>query len=271
MTLSVVAASDSAFVRVRLTVSSTTSSPLATPEGSTVKLFRIHQDGSRYRVLTSANPRIVGGSFVDFDYHAPFNVPVKYVVQAGSNESAASGVVWVVSHQPMLISSGEPEKSIVPVYVDKLGDLALPWNGQMVQVAQSAYPVPRSFGYRGAGSSSLRIGVLPESVPDVLALVANSSQLLLNFPPQDGWDVSWLWIQPLDITKSNPGDNNMSRGAASYPYRYFDIPYAIVDVPDVDVVPIWTDGDLVAAYPTDALAMAAFPHDYGRTFNVPGA
>lgn len=271
MTLTVAAVSDSSVLRVQLTVASTTGGALPTPEGSAVVFYRIHEDGTRWRVLTGATPRIVGGAYIDFDYHAPFNVPVTYVVQAGGNESAPSGEAWVISDSPWLISSSVPELSFAPAFVDDLGDESLPWNGQLVEVAQSAYVVPRSFGYRGAGTSSLRVGVEPADVAALKALVADSSQLLLNFPPQPGWDVPWVWVQPLDITKSNPGKNDNAGGAAAYPYRMFNIPYAVVDVPDLDVTPVWTDGDLVAAYPTDALALAAFPHDYGRTFNVPGA
>lgn len=271
MTLTIAAVADTVALRVQLTVASTTGAPLATPEGSTVTVLRVHEDGTRWRVLTETNPRITGGSYIGFDYHAPFNVPVRYVVQAGGNESAVSGEAWVISDAPWLISSSIPERSLMPAFVDNLGGRKLPWNGQLVEVAQSAFPVPRSFGYRGAGSASLRVGVYPEDLPALRLLVSDSSQLLLNFPPRDGWDVTWLWVQPLDIDEDNPGTNDMPRGAAGYPYRMVSIPYAVVDSPDLDLTPVWTDGDLVAAYPTDAAVVAAFAHDFGRSFNVPGA
>lgn len=271
MTISVIPTPDTAVAvpRIRINVSSTAGSPSPVPNNSALEVFRIHPDGSRWKVIGESGDRMMAGSAVVFDYHPPFNVGISYLARAAGQESAAVGTIHG-SGEAWLLNAYDPEKSLAPVYIADLVEDSLLWRGQLVDIPGNPYPVPRSFGVRGAGGGTLTIGVDPVTVPDVIAMVARSEPLLLNIPPRDGWPVSWKWIQPLDITPGADGTVDAPGGKAGYPYRTFTVPYRAIAQPTADLTPVWTDADLTAAYPTDALVIAAYVTDRGRTINVPG-
>lgn len=273
MTLSLTVASDTGIEvpRIRLTVASTPSGAKPVPTNSYVRFYRVHPDASVWPVITEANTRISAGSAVVDDYHCPFNLAVAYYVEAAGYQSDwvrdgynGSDVAW-------LINSFQPERSVALAYVSDIANEQLPWMGSVIDIPRNPYPVTRSFGARSAGRSSITVAVEAGREELIRTAISKAEPMLLNIPPAAGWPVSYQWIQPLDVELGNEGATTIPGGKAGYPYRVAVIPYVKIRQPDFDLAPPWTDGDLVAAYPTDSAVTAAFATDRGRTLNIPGA
>lgn len=70
--------------RVQLNVVSTASSPNPLVGSESLTVYRNDPDGQQREVIIPDDSRLSGGIATLFDYHAPFNTPVSYVVAAGS-------------------------------------------------------------------------------------------------------------------------------------------------------------------------------------------
>lgn len=277
MTLTLTAVNDpSEPPRVRVDVASTAAGPLPVPNNSMVQVFRTHPDGSVHRVLSVANDRLIGGAATVFDYAPPFNIPLSYSARAAS-QTSASVTAWVpVTDQAWLVHPSDPSLSVRCAYVDGLGDPKLAARVGVYEVHNSRYPVTRSAGRRSAPEQTLTVGVTPEQLPALTndvgtGLLDDSGAILVNLPPQAGWDVTWRWVQPLDVSIHNPGSNDAWGGSAGYPYRILSIPYRVVGDPTADIVPVWTIADEVAEFATITAAMAAFATCGGQATNTRGA
>lgn len=254
MTLTVTAVVDFSLPpRVRLDVASTTGGPLPVPGGAPVAVVRVHEDGSRWPVLLENGARLGGGSWAGFDYHAPFNQLITYVAQAAGFESAQSVVTELVNDSTTwLIHASDPSLSLIPDKVREIGDLTYASDAEQFDVYGSQYPVTVSSGFRKAAASTLTVVVAAGSVAAVRALLADSGPILVNTPADDGWDVTWLWVQPGAVTISNPA--NMT----AYPWRRVSFPFQHIGAPDIDVTPVWTCDDVVATYATCNAVVAAY-------------
>lgn len=237
MSLTVTAAPvyvDSPCVQVTVSSSPTLTAPLV--------VYRVHEDGTRYRVLMTANPMLVG-SWSGFDFHAPFNEDVTYTAAAAGLVSAASGVAWLSSDDTTwLIHPTEPALSFV---VDQLMGPSAPYvyptRSQSYQVIGRRLPVTRTDFPRAGERGQLVVKCETRESRDALkALLADDGPILLNSPYASD-DLGWKWVQFGDLTISNPG------GFLSFPFRYATLPYTETTQPDADQAPVWTYDDLKAA------------------------
>lgn len=238
-----------------------TSSPSVTDR---VQVWRTHQDGSRWRVLTEPNPVIVG-SWVGNDYHAPFNQPVTYSAVAGGLTSAASGETWVPSDDTWIVHASDPGLSVL---VEKIIGPAQPYAYQdravEFAVLNRKNPLLRTDSPRGGESGQITVKCsTPEQRRGVKALLADNGAVLLNTPYTDD-EIGWKWVRVKESPVSNPG------GFVDFPVRYVTLSYAEVDPPDADAFPVWTAGDLKAAYATAGLAKAAYTSARNMKLNVVG-
>lgn len=254
-TVAVVAFGDYPAVRVNVT-----SSPSVTDR---IQVWRTHEDGTTWRVLTEPNPVIVG-SWVGFDYHAPFNQPVTYYAQAGGLTSAVSAPVWVLSDSVWIIHASDPTLSVMVEKITTLQPYTYGDRATEFVVLNRQNPVLRTDSPRGGETGELTVKCsTPEQRAGVKALLADNGAVLLNTPFTVD-DIGWKWVRVKDMPISNPG------GYIDFPSRYIALSYSEVDPPDADAFPVWSAGQLKAAYATAGAAKAAYSSAQHMKLNVVG-
>jgi hypothetical protein len=183
---------------------------------SLLTLWRVHPDGTEHRVILPAEARVIGGSWVGFDYHAPYNGAVSWRVEA-AGFSATSGPVWVLCDSTWLISATTPGLS-VQVKVAAIGDQSRPTrSGEFTPVGGDTLFI--SDGKRGGMVGSIAVRVPAAGVGDIVTLLADDGVILINTPGTVGWDVKWQWAQVTDQGLSNLG------GWKGYPNRVVPLPF----------------------------------------------
>ncbi len=249
--------------RLRVDVNSTPSGPLPVPNGSTVAVYRVHEDGSRFRVITEVNARLVGGSWAGFDYHAPFNQAVTYVAVAAGQESAASGPQYLLSDATWLIHSADPTLSVMVDAVTKVD----PFTRKATAARHEVFGKPTRFvsGERRKGRTG-SIEIVCDTVENeqaVYDLLEDDTPVLINTPAAR--DLTWLWVQfgddtPVLINTAEPRDLTWSwvqfrdeshanpGSKVTVLYRLVSVGFEETDQPDVDLSPPWTYGDIDATY-----------------------
>ena len=220
MTLTVTAAGG--FLDVPAVQVSVVSSPAVT---APLVLWRVHEDGSRYRVLVEANANVIT-TWTGFDFHAPFNQPVTYVAEAGGLVSAESAPQWVVSDGTWLIHASDPDLSVM---VDKVIGPAAPYryagSAQTFRPLGSKLPVVRTSYPRGGESGQITVKCEDEaSRAAVRACLADNGATLLNTPNTDD-DIGWKWVVFGDVDFTNPG------GFTGFPFRYVAVSYTHLTLP----------------------------------------
>lgn len=233
MTLTVTATNGSLDVPAVLV--SVVSSPAVT---APLTLYRVHEDGTRYRVLTEANANVIT-TWTGFDFHAPFNQWVTYVAEAAGLVSAGSPAVMVISDDATwLIHPSDPDLTVL---VDKIIGPAAPYkypgSAQVFRPLGSKLPVVRTSYPRGGESGQITVKCeSPDSRAAVMACLEDNGPTLIN-TPNTADDIGWKWVQFGDVDKLNPG------GFTAFPFRYVVLPYMEVTQPDVDAS-LWTLGEL---------------------------
>lgn len=250
MTLTVTAAPG--FLDVPAVLVSVSSSPaLVAP----LVLWRVHEDGTRHRVLVEANANVIT-TWSGFDFHAPFNQMVSYTAESGGLSGASSATRLVSDDAVWLIHASDPDLSVL---VDKVIGPAQPYKypsaTQSFRPLGSKLTVQRHDYPRGGESGQITIKCVDEaSRAAVKSCLADNGVTLINTPNTDD-DIGWKWAQIDDTELSNPG------GFTKFPFRYFVLPYREVRQPDVDAG-VWTYDEAqvesVALYPTYDDAAAKF-------------
>lgn len=67
-------------------------------------------------------------------------------------------------------------------------------------------------------------------------LLNDDTVILINTPAAAGWDVQWLWVQPGELSWTNPGV------FAGYEFRRLVLPFEESADPDLDIETQWTAG-----------------------------
>lgn len=236
---------------VRLVATSTTGGPSPIPNNTLVDVWRIHEDGSRHRVLTEQGPRLIGGGWTWLDLHAPFNVPLTYEVDA-AGFTATSGTAWVVCSDVWLVAASTAVGAVKAAKVTEIGD-----RSDDTRSARFApiggKPVFMSDGARDGLSGSITLLVPAEDEQSLMDLFADDGVILINTPGRDrGWWVSWMWVQPKGIKWVNPANNTM------YGKRSVVISFDESADPDVDFAPVWNSGQAALAWATSGAMAAAY-------------
>lgn len=249
MTLSISAVDQSESVpQVRVQV---TSSPAVT---ETLTVYRVHEDGSRYKVLSDQPPILVGGSWVGFDYHPPGNQLVTYVAETDTQTSSASSPVFMRLDVTWLISSVNPALSVPVTAVLDLDSLSYDDPAEKSQALGADQPVYRWSRSRSGPSSSITVHCdTPDEADRILALLKPGGPILLNMSRNE--PIGWMWIQPSRPSMSTPG------GKWKTKYRAWSFGFEKCVQPDVDIVSPW-DFDGAAAAFTDFNAVASAYADF---------
>lgn len=244
MTLSVTATMDSSTAPARVLVA-VTSSPAAT---AVLRIYRVHEDGSRHRVLTDGMAKIVG-SWSGYDIHAPFNQLFTYVASTGLEaDSAPSSAVYVSSERVWLQHQTDHDLAYP---VDKIlapqQDVSRSSRATEYKILKSKSSVVRTDSPLEADTGSFTIRVARDDIPSVEALLEDGAAILLN-GPWGSYDYGWSWIWVKSVKRSNAG------GRISFPTRNYTIDYQVTADPDADTEPAWTYADAKAAFPAATYA-----------------
>jgi hypothetical protein len=205
-----------------------------------LSVLRVHEDGTEWPLLASAPPKLIGGSWVGFDYHPPLEQDVTYRAVTAT-EDGESGLLSVPAGANVLwlISASTPALS---VQVDDVFAFAAPTHGSQAvahRILGSSRPVHQIDSPRMAPSGSITVTCrTPAAVDAVLALLADGEPILINTSMDR--DVRWMWVQPGDVSVENPAPH---RG---FPTRRIVIPFQSTSQPDVDVSALWTFDDITA-------------------------
>lgn len=235
--------------RVKLTATSTTSGPNPVPSNTQLVIVRIHPDGSEHRVITDADPRVIGGGWAGFDYHAKYNDAITYRVTAGAAVATVS--TRVRCDFTWLIHPSEPARSVRVTSVKTIGDRT------QVSRAGRFEPIEGMASFQSDGSRGGRVGTLIVEVPDESAmrdLLADNTVILLNTPGR-GWVLDWLWVQPGDVTYSTPG-------GVGWPYVDVTLPYEESEDPGDDLTQTWTIASSAAYFLANGITIAQVPDLY---------
>lgn len=214
------------------------SAPSVTAE---VKVWRVHPDGSRWRVLSTS--RVLIGSWSGIDYHPPFNVPFRYVAEAAGQVSPASPELFVPSDVLWLVHASTPALSRPVRVVVAMGARKKPARRARYAVLPASQdeeplPVVRSDSRRGPESGDLTILAFDAQECEAFEQLLARTPVLLNSHRSD--IVRWQWIDPGDLTIAAPDD---FYGVA---YRQLSFSWEACRAPSSDVAPLRTFGDIRA-------------------------
>ena len=230
--------------RIRLTVAGSSASPNPVGSQSSVSVFRLDSDGGRRRVLIDRDATLSAGVWAGFDYHCPFNISVSYVAVVDQRE-AAPATVTLPSTVSWLIHPNNPALSTSVTAINEIGDRVKASTAVLSTAYGAKYPISLWEGTRRSVTSSIVVRLGSEQEEDAVdQLLDDSGPILLNLAAVElapaWWDQSWAWVQPGDITYSNPSGSSIY-----YQFRHLSFPFTVVDTPAGVEVPIWTVNDLM--------------------------
>ena len=201
-----------------------------------VDVFRVHEDGSEYRVITAAGNRsLVGGLWIEADRHVPWNQDVHYRAQT-SNDSGTSGPVRVISKRSWIIDGSDPNQAVLLSGVRLMADRNWADRVERLDIQGSESPIHLT------GPLSLETGTLTAQVHSPREFRAlqklTGRPVLLNLSLSE-YDVGWLWVVIRAPKLAN-------QGMASFGLREFVLTFEGTRQPDVDGQAYWTVSDLAA-------------------------
>jgi hypothetical protein len=236
VTLTVTAAAEFVVpVRVLVEVAS---SPSVT---NVLRVYRVHADGSRNRVLT-AGRALLNGTWSGYDYHAPFNESFTYVASTGVEaDSAPSSALFIPSDEVWLLHPSDPALSVLVDTVTNVSARKLPSAAQAFKILGSPVPVMRTNSTRGPQEWDLEVLVDGQDETDAVeALFDSDLPIYINSPRSDIFRSSW--VQPGDVSIEPPG------GYFRTDLRLVSFSCTRCAPPDVDVLPVWTYADASAEF-----------------------
>lgn len=229
-----------------------------------LQVWRRHPDGEQWRVLTSG-PVTITSAWSGIDLHAPFNVPVQYQARTGSQVSAWSSPVNVVSRRTWLQHASDPDLSVKV-------EVELPTSGWEYGDTTARFPVldgptvHRAIGDRPGATRSLEILSMSPAMDTRLdALLRSSGPLVLNHRNPRRPFFGWRWIQP-----GKPSVKPAAEWVRDDLPMTWTVPFELTAGPDVDIEHVWTQGDLRAAFSTQAQVDAAYANQRALQLNIRG-
>lgn len=230
-----------------------TSSPSVT---APMKVYRVHDDGSRHRVIASS--RVLIGGWSATDYHPPTNRLFSYVAAAeGEPESAPSADIYLPSVEAWMVHASRPDlsfpimKIMAPMQPVTYSSSSAAFDILHDPTDQSpSLPVIRTDTTRSGATGKMTIKIATADLSSALEFFRSGGPVLLN-GPWSADELGWMWFVAKDVTVTNPG------GRLSYPMRHLDFDFRECRQPDVDVTPLsnWAD---VAEKGTWAAAAGAY-------------
>lgn len=220
---------------------------------NTIRVMRVEESGSGTPVRTGDPATLVAGEWTGLDYEAPYGVPVTYRVTLDNGLVATSNAVTLEpAEQNWLIHPGIPSLSR-PVRVSEFRDRVRSTATGVHMVLGRSTPVIITDGVRQAPTFPLTlytVGLDEEAA--LLALLADSSPLLLQthrpgYPRRD-----YYWISVGEVTQSEPGMYGEGTDLWTLPCTVVTAPTGLQQSP-------WTWRDVVDGYATWGDVLAAYP------------
>lgn len=202
-------------------------------------VWRVHDDGSRHRVVTGRS--VLVGSWSGVDRHCPFNRVVQYAATAeGQPESAPTPEdVLVAMGGPWLIHPTRPElsfpirKIMGPQQPMTYASSAAAFDVLQQDEGTDALPVARNDFTRSGAQGKVKIQIAREAEPAVRAFFRDGGPVLLN----GAWgssDYPWMWLIAKNVVVSNPG------GIIDHPTREVEFDIRECRGPDADTAALNT-------------------------------
>ena len=237
--------------RVRLNV---------TTDQSTIKLYRLAQDGTRTPVRSyDGGPfPVSAGTLVAYDPEAPLGLPVSYTADGTGVTNSAS--VTVTATDVWLTHPGVPSRS-QSIEVASVSERAYEANQAVRYPLGRRYPIVASDGARKAPSYEVRI--YTDTLSELGAiedLLADLSPLLLQVPASMGWGQVSEYVAVGRVTMGRVVQ------IGDHPMRLWTLPCSVVGRPAGGSQADNTYAKSLAAYPTYAARLAAHS-TYGLAFD----
>lgn len=234
MTLSVTATPQSGELPPRTLISVTAgpSGPSPVPPNSVIDVWRIHDDGTRHRVLTDG-PTRVSTAWAGYDYHAPYNSANTYEVDVAGS-TATSTAVYVDCAKVWLLHVTEPTMSVQADAIIEIGARTRPSRAGRFEILDGPVIFVSNGSRTGIKGSLIVRCDSPDNEQPLINLFSDDTLILINTPGQTGWDVKWLWVQPGDVSYSDPATN------IHYRYRHVSVPFEESTEPDLVLTSKWT-------------------------------
>lgn len=253
MTLTITAAPDTVELNaVRVDVAS---SPAVL---DSITVWRVHQNGERFRVLVERNADTIAGGWTAMDHHAPLDEPISYAAETGSGQTGQGGATYLPSMPGPgwdgwgWLTTPEGTSLAVPILAGAPPAVTRKPQVEKTQVHGRRRRVVKVLGRRSGVSSSL--SVLCRTDEDAVALwdlLTDGGPLLLRTtfrPPA----IRWAWIQPDSDELAWPSER------IGDDLRTIGFQFEEVEQPDWDVRPALTVGEHAALGLTVAQSAAMF-------------
>jgi hypothetical protein len=223
--------------RMTLTVSG-----LGVTDSSTqVTIQRIDPAGNVSPVRL-ANPGVlISGSWVGFDYEAPFGQPVTYVATTEKGDSVTSASATLPVTDAWLIHPGVPSWS-VQITVANIGTRTRVVNRGLHKVLGRRTPIAITDGVRGAPSFELQVRADDAVTGDALDTILGTSSALLLQIPQTTGAAQYAWVSVSDAAEDSIIPFLEDQHAV------WTLPCDVVDAPSGLLQSQWTWADVLATY-----------------------
>lgn len=224
------------------------------PANSALAVWRIHPDGTEHLVITTDAPRLIPDAWVGLDYHCPFNAVITYRVEAagqtGTTDTVVTGnATWLISPSDPDLSVRVNVRNIEARSQDSRAGRFAPYGGKATF---------RSEGLRNGISGSITVEVGDDR--PIRRLLDEDSVILINTPGQ-GWRISWMWVQPGQVSYLNPG-------RARWPFEIVTLPFEESADPDVDQTPLWTCDIAAAVFAAEGVDCDELPGLYATCLDL---
>jgi len=173
--------------------------------GTTATIVRIDRSGNRSPVRLGNPATLDAGTWLGYDYEAPYETPVRYEVTA--TRVVTSDPVVLDVRRSWLIHPGIPDLS-QPIVIRSIGDRTRAASRGVFDVIGRANPPTRSDGVRRAPTFDLVVKTTTVDEYDAMEELLGDSETLLL---QVGFDFTgrtdYRWVSIGDVTDTQPSRN----------------------------------------------------------------
>lgn len=232
--------------RVVLTVTSSNSG-----DNRELAVSRTDSVFGRTKARDSEFASLSAGTWVGYDYEAPYGVEAHYDVVVDS-DVAMSEPVTLESEKIWLIHPGLPALSMQLPRVRKIANLTRRVVRGKFDVVGRKTSIIRTDGTRKAPEYKLTLKInTHEQLDDLDNILDDTSPLLLNVPVSLGW----RW--PSSYISVDTSDEERPTISGSDPRRELELPIEVTERPTGQQIALWTCDDVAAEFDTctDLLAV----------------
>lgn len=199
------------------------------PAVTGVAVQRKDPEGYTELIRSGATVGLSGGFAVIYDYEAPLDVEVSYLVSQVTptpttpNQTASNAITIVSNGYTWLKDPGLPSRNIRLDEVEGITDVTRPARAGVFHVIDRTHPVVISARREGRQGEFSFTTATDAQRMDVVLLLSRGTVLLLQTP--DGYGMGSIYVHAGDVVESRPG----TLGKEST--RRWSMPIIMVDRP----------------------------------------